>query len=143
MRPRCSDNEYFHYYNANPKDKITSDCVIRALCVVTGMKWDDVLDELVMICHKVKSMPNNHLVYERFLKAHGFSKQKQPRKDSGGKVRGWEFCESLHGLTSCKIFTTIGTRHVVAIAKCGSEYKIYDHWNVQNDIVGTYWLKFD
>lgn len=36
------DTKYFHYYNANPKDKITKDCVYRALSLFLNKSWDDV-----------------------------------------------------------------------------------------------------
>ncbi len=36
----------FIYYNANPKDNNISDCVIRALSVLTNRSWRDVYDEL-------------------------------------------------------------------------------------------------
>ena len=34
-----SDTKYFKYVNANTKDKITTDCVIRALALVTDKTW--------------------------------------------------------------------------------------------------------
>ena len=29
------DTEVFHYFNANPKNRITTDCVVRAICLAT------------------------------------------------------------------------------------------------------------
>ena len=36
------DNKYFHYYNANPKNKRGKDCTYRAFCLFFGISWEDV-----------------------------------------------------------------------------------------------------
>ena len=36
----------FQYYNANPKNRITGDCVIRALCTAMGKPYETVYREL-------------------------------------------------------------------------------------------------
>lgn len=39
---RPEDNKYFHYYNANPKNKDTKDCTYRALSLFLDKSWDDI-----------------------------------------------------------------------------------------------------
>ena len=82
------DTKYVHFFNANPKDKKTGDCVIRAISTATGKSWDDVLDELTEVAHTVKSVPNNKECYEVYLEKNGFIRCKQPRKDDNTKYRG-------------------------------------------------------
>lgn len=36
----------YRYYNANPLNKYTPDCVIRSISCATHRSWDDVYDEL-------------------------------------------------------------------------------------------------
>jgi hypothetical protein len=36
----------FIFYNPNPKRKLVDDCVVRAICKVTGKTWHDVYYEL-------------------------------------------------------------------------------------------------
>lgn len=33
------DTSTFHYYNANPKNKVDDDCVIRAICTALNQSW--------------------------------------------------------------------------------------------------------
>ena len=40
------DTEYFHYNNANPKNKHTGDCVIRAISLALDKRYKDVLMEM-------------------------------------------------------------------------------------------------
>lgn len=42
MKQQPKDNEYFHYYNANPKGKNTKDCVYRALSLFLNKSWEDI-----------------------------------------------------------------------------------------------------
>lgn len=38
------DNKYFHYYNANPKNKDTKDCTYRALSLFLGKSWEEIAE---------------------------------------------------------------------------------------------------
>ena len=40
-------NEYFKFYNANPKNKITQDCVIRALTIFLNKPYETILNDLI------------------------------------------------------------------------------------------------
>ena len=112
------DTKYMHFYNANPENNKTGDCVIRAISVATGKSWDDTLDELTKVAHEVKSVPNNRDCYEVYLEQNGFIRCKQPRKDD-------------------IILCHIGTHHIVAV----KNKKIWDIWDCTYDCVGIYWIK--
>jgi hypothetical protein len=43
------DTNYFRYYNINPKNRITQDCVIRALCLFLGKPYNEILADLIQI----------------------------------------------------------------------------------------------
>lgn len=40
------DTDYFRYFNANPKGKLTRDCMLRAVAAACGISWDEALDKL-------------------------------------------------------------------------------------------------
>lgn len=42
-------NKYFQFYNANPKEQITEDCVIRALTKFLNKPYDTILNDLIEI----------------------------------------------------------------------------------------------
>lgn len=140
------DTSYFHFYNANPKNRICGDCVVRAISVATGKSWDDVLDGLHDIAKKHKLMTNDVKCYEKYLMSLGWRKQKQPRKDDNSKYRGWEFCQSLQndpwqwtgheGPGHPPIVAFIGTHHIVCIVNG----KVWDHWNSTGGCIGNYYI---
>ena len=43
MREHEEDNKYFHYYNANPKDRNVDDCTFRAMSLFLGKSWEEVM----------------------------------------------------------------------------------------------------
>lgn len=135
-----NDTEYFRYYNANPKDRRTADCVLRAIVVSTGKTWDEVLDGLVEIAHKYKVMVNDTPCYDRYLQSLGYSKMKQPRKDDNTKYTGEEFCKYLirnHLYEGYDIVAHIGGGHIVAIDRA----QVVDIWNSTYKTIGNYWIR--
>lgn len=62
----------YKYYNPNPAGKETSDCVVRALQVVTGEDYKSIYEELFWIGLEKSVMPNDKEAYEQFLKDRGW-----------------------------------------------------------------------
>lgn len=141
------DTPYFHYYNVNPKDKCTNDCVIRALAVAMDKTWDEVFNDLVELAKKYKLMPNDDKIYTRYLKANGWVKHKQLRKDDNTKYDGSEFCDyfndEMYDSIKTPIFARIGTHHVTCFKRIDDTFKIWDIWNCSRKYVGVYWTKED
>jgi len=54
--------------NLNPRNRKTSDCVVRAIAKVEGKGWLEIFDALVEIGRKQFALPNSKEVYERYLK---------------------------------------------------------------------------
>lgn len=137
----------FCFYNANPKGKRASDCVIRAISHATGKDWDSILDDLVALSHRYKIMPNEKACYNKYLEALGFTKEKQPKKYDNTKYTGKEFCSLLtkRYIDSGKAFSVIahiGGHHLVSIQvdKESDGYKIFDIWNSSDGTIGNYWV---
>lgn len=47
------DTNTFHFYNANPKNKYTGDCVIRAISTALEQSWEQTIKELTELGIKV------------------------------------------------------------------------------------------
>lgn len=66
---------YFENYNANPSNKKTGDCVIRALSKALDKRWDVVYMDLCELGFELKVMPNDDECYMEYLKSKGYNKQ--------------------------------------------------------------------
>lgn len=58
--------------NANPKNKNVGDCVVRAIAVVTGKTWHEVLDDLYEVSRMEADMPSSNDVWGLYLYLMGF-----------------------------------------------------------------------
>lgn len=148
LEAKYKNTKYFKFYNANPKNKITCDCVIRALCTAFDKDYAQILDEMVTVQHKYGYMLNDNHTIQKYLKQCGFVKQNQPKKDDNTRLTGKEFCDYLekHGNIGA-VIANIGKEHIVCIKKdCselqyGNTYKIFDTWDSSNRCIGNYWIK--
>lgn len=133
---KYSDTNTFHFYNANPHHRITTDCVIRAIATASGVGYNDVVMDLAKIQCKTGFDPSEASTFGKYLESLGFTKCKQPRKIDGRKYTGKEFCEYLQRIGNTKnIVANIGGNHTVAIIN----NKVYDHWNSTEGCIGNYW----
>ena len=128
------DTDTFHFYNANPKGRITGDCRIRAICTALEVPYKDIVMELAEIqCETGYDQCENHGI-SILMKRHGWIKHAQPRKPDNTKYTGKEFCR-LH--RSGRIYAHVGGRHSVAIV----DGKIWDIWDSTDGCIGNYWTK--
>jgi hypothetical protein len=128
----------FHYYNANPKNKIASDCVIRALCTAMEEPYEKVYRELLEVSLKCGYVLNEKKCYERYLKEKGWVKHSQPRKKDNTKYTGKEWCEEVQTHRhwySPQMIASIGGHHIVAVMFG----QVYDTWDSTNKCIGNYW----
>lgn len=129
-----TDTSTFHYYNANPKNKRTGDCVIRAIATVTKQSWDRVLRDLTELAIHYGQMVDDKVLYQKYLQKLGFVKYNQPKKFDGTKYTGSEWLRKYPNMTC---IAHIGGHHLVAII----EGKIWDIWNSTGGCIGNYWIK--
>lgn len=119
--------------NVNPKNKKTSDCVIRALTGATGKNYYDVLDELVVIAKKTGYGVLDKKCFEKFLDQNGFVKYKQPRKEWGLKY----LVAEIDKLSKSKSIVVSMANHLA----CVVNGKLIDIWDCRNKTIGNYWVK--
>ena len=125
----------FHYHNANPKNKFTGDCVIRALCTAMEKPYEEVYKELVEYSLESGYVFNDPKNYGKYLEAKGWIKHKQPRKSDNTKYTGKEFCDRARIYEN--YIAHIGGKHIVAIVRG----KVWDVWDSTGGSIGNYWTK--
>lgn len=125
--------EQFKKYNANPKNKKASDCVIRALTVGLGKEYFDIVDDLVKVYKKTGYIINEPKCYTKYLEQLGYEKQKQPRKFDNTKYTVKDFINKLAKPNTTYI---LNLAHHLAVVKNSC---LIDTWDCSGKTVGNYW----
>lgn len=126
----------FRYFNANPKNRITGDCVFRAFTLAMQQDYNKTVMEMAELMCETGYALNDKKGEERYLAKKGWVKHSQPRKADGTKYTGKEFCEQL-ALKNQRYIAHIGGHHMVAIV--GG--KVNDIWDSTDGCIGNYWTK--
>ena len=133
----------FHYFNANPKNRITGDCRIRAISVACEVPYNQVVMDLAKIqCETGYDQCTNQGI-DILMKRYGWKKQRQPRKLNNTKYTGEEWCNQIqeglcvNGKSLDRLVANIGGNHVVAII----DGKVWDIWDSTDGCIGNYWVK--
>ena len=129
------DTHTFHYYNANPRNKLCGDCVIRAISTALEQDYVTTYKELFELSLKTGYIVNDKKNYSKYLKLKGWIKMEQPKKYNGTKYTGKDFCEDL-ALRNQRYVAHIGGHHIVAIV----DAKVNDTWDSTNGCIGNYWV---
>ena len=115
------------YHNANPLNKNTGDCVIRAISTVTGIPWHDVFSDLAEMANVNCQMMDDNVNWHSYLNRLGY------------KIRpiNWP-CAKISQF--CRCFPEgryiLGTgKHVVAVI----DGNYYDTWDSGNEYAVFYW----
>ena len=135
----------FRFHNANPKNRITGDCVTRALCTALEIPYNQCVMEQAEVQCKTGYDNATAQGIDYYLKTYGWVKHPQPRKPDGTKYTGKEWCERLqedivwatNGKSLKRIVANIGGHHTVAII----DGKVFDHWDCTDGCIGNYWVK--
>ena len=127
------DTSTFTYYNANPKNRLTCDCVVRAICTALDEPYERVLREMIEVQIETGYEYTDVKAMDKYLKSKGWNKMKQPRKSDNTKYTGFEFCKIYKG--TC--VANIGGHHTV----CIKNGKVYDTWDSTDGCIGNYWVK--
>lgn len=128
------DTDTFHYFNANPKHRLTDDCVARAISLATGIDYNTTVRALATTQITTGYNSTSPEGYSRMLQDLGWVKHKQPRKKDGTKYTGKEFCREL---STGRMIANIGGGHVVAII----DRMVWDTWDSTDGCIGNYWTK--
>ena len=122
----------FIYYNPNPLEKRTGDCVIRALTKLLDMDWDTVFVDLFTKSFAMKDMMDHNIVWNDYLESMGYIRKSIPDR--------CPLCYSIADFCddhpSGKYIVATDS-HVVAIVD--GDY--YDTWDSGDKVPIYYWTK--
>lgn len=119
--------------NNNPKNRKTSDCVVRAISEALNMKYEDVIEGLVEVWKKTGYCFNDKRNYEKYLESLGWVKCKQPKRFNGKKYLVGEIDELLYPQERALI-TMAG--HMVA----KKENHLVDTWDCRRKAISNYYI---
>lgn len=68
----------YKFYNPNPNDKLTDDCVIRAISKFLDQSWDTTYIELFKFAYQEKDMMNKDSIWGMFLDELGYKRHAIP-----------------------------------------------------------------
>lgn len=128
-----SKSKYWKFVNANPKHKLTDDCVIRALCIAMDTPWEKVLRDLTEYSVKYGEIMFVANIYGRYLEDNGWVKHKQPVHEDGTKIKISEFLDNFKGIA----VANVGKEHVTLLL---AGY-VWDLGDCSDRIIGNYWTK--
>ena len=124
--------EYFEYYNANPKGKRTGDCSVRCIATALGITWDEAVDLVCEMAHKIKVEPFGRKMVGRVLEEHGFMPMKIELKDGKRPTM-----KTL--LQKYKGYIIVGV--IAGHEMCARGGKVKDIWNSSERPLYKYWIK--
>jgi hypothetical protein len=120
------------FYNPNPFDKETGDCVIRAISKILNLDWDRVFVDLFLKAYQEKDMMDKNYVWGSYLSDNGYIRHVIP-----------DTCPECYTIKQfCldhpkgKFIVATGS-HVVAVVN--GDY--YDAWDSGNKTPIYYWQK--
>ena len=133
---KYQETSTFHYHNANPKNRITGDCVFRAFTLAMQQDYNTTVMEMAELMCKTGYALNDTKGEHKYLEMKGWKKHSQPKKSDGTKYTGKEFCKLLAEKDK-RYIAHIGGHHMVAII--GG--KVNDTWDSTDGCIGNYWTK--
>ena len=125
----------FIKYNNNPKNKITNDCVIRAIALGTNRNWKDIYMELTELGIDKGLMINDKKNWKMYLRRLGYEQQKTPKKENNKRYTIQEFCKEL--AEEQKIYIISIRKHLTVV----KDKNLYDTWNCSSKCMGNYLIK--
>ena len=66
------------YYNPNGRGRRTGDCVVRAICAVTGKTWNEVFWGAAFAAFGLDDMPSSNHAWRFYLKSLGYKRKLAP-----------------------------------------------------------------
>lgn len=88
------NHEHFTFYNANPHNRITTDCVIRALSTALDIPYNQVVMDMAELQCKTGFDPSTPKTYIKYLEQHGWKKHPQLKHIDGTKYTTKEFVDA-------------------------------------------------
>ena len=117
-------------YNNNPKNRRTSDCVIRSIALAFDKSWETVFEELVVIARTLKTVPTSKEVYDKYLE--DFQTINVMYINGGGSKKRYKPLD----IVKWKGTYLISIAGHLTVVK---NQKLYDTWNCLNKSAYKIW----
>ena len=88
------NHKNFTYYNRNPKGRITTDCVVRAMSTALSVPYEKVVMDMAKIQCESGLDDAEPKSIEKYLTANGWLKNRQPKHENGTKFTCKEFVKA-------------------------------------------------
>ena len=135
MKTIPANTENFIYENLNPNNHNNAgDCVIRAISKALNQPWKKTYQDLCEIGCRLGRMPNDRVVFDRYLKSKGWTKCSEPRNWDNTKMTVEAF---MRYTKDDVIIANVGSLHVTCII----DKKVYDKWNCTKKTMHTYYVE--
>lgn len=129
------NTKYFTYYNANPKERIGGDCVVRAISLAADISWIETVLDLTSLGITIGFILNDPHTYTKYLTEQGWLKMPEPRDIRNKKLTVAQAIDQNlfpNGLA----IAVVGSHHLVAI----KDNKVHDIWDSSKCILHTYFV---
>ena len=120
----------YKYFNPNPSNRSTGDCVIRGISKVTNQSWNQTYLDICAQGYELKDMPSTNHVWESYLYSKGFERRLLP-DTCPNCYTVQDFCVDYPN----GIYLLATGSHVIAI----ENGNYYDAWDSGNEIPVYYW----
>lgn len=124
----------YEYLNKNPKQKKAGDCVIRAISAALDQSWEKTYADLCAIGVELCRMPNDRVVWGRYLESKGWVKCPELRDPNNKR---FTIEQAHHYLRPVQYIINAGNLHVTY----SNNNTLYDTWDCRRKIMHSYWRK--
>lgn len=141
----------FIYHNQNPKNRVTGDCVFRAMSLALNQDYNQTVMEMAENMCKTGYALNDTKGEETYLASKNWIKHKQLRHEDNKKYTGREFASYLSinfpNGEAGNVICHIGGHHIVCFKPTwhgegfNCKYKCHDIWDSTCGTVGIWWTK--
>ena len=122
----------FRYFNPHPAANVTRDCVIRAMCAVLGVSWDDAFDLVAERAKQMGQTMDDNAVYGSILRQRGFNRAIIPNS-CPDCYTARDFCHD----NPDGVFVLGFSGHVAAVI----DGQVWDSWDSTEMIPTYYWFE--
>lgn len=123
----------FVAYNANPRQRKTGDCVVRALSLALNKSWETVYRELLEVALETNYSIGSKDTIKIYLERQDIHMEKMPKRADNTRYTVREFCDEL--AKPKKTYLLLVAHHLT----CARNKNLYDTWNCSRKSVGNYW----
>jgi hypothetical protein len=125
----------YRYYNPNPAGLHIGDCVVRAICAVTGESWETIYTGIALQGYAMSDMPSANAVWGAYLRSKGYKRAVIPNECPDCYTVGDFADDHTHGN-----YVLCTGNHAVAVVDGGV---VVDTWNSTSETPMFYFYKED